>query len=45
MRSPSAGSRRPSPANVSSRLLTPGRFWRAAITANAPRFMKEYAAP
>jgi hypothetical protein len=45
IRIPSAGSRRPRPANVSSRLLTPGRFCSAAMTANAPRFMNAYAAP
>ena len=45
IRMPSSGSRRPSPANVSRLDVTPARFWSAAITANAPRFMNEYAAP
>ena len=40
MRIPRIGSRRPRPANVSSRLVTPGRFWSAPMTAKAPRFMK-----
>ena len=40
IRIPSSGSRRPSPANVASPEVTPARFWRAATTANAPRFMK-----
>ena len=39
IRMPSSGSLRPSPANVSSDEVTPVRFWRAAMTANAPRFM------
>ena len=36
------------PAEPGERLeadVTPARFWSAAITANAPRFMNEYAAP
>ena len=36
---PSSGSRRPSPANVSRLEVTPVRFWSAAMTAKAPRFM------
>ena len=36
---PSSGSRRPSPANVPRLDVTPVRFWSAAMTANAPRFM------
>ena len=39
MRMPSSGSLRPRPANVSSDEVTPVRFWSAAMTANAPRFM------
>ena len=45
MRTPRSGSRRPSPENVSSDDVTPVRFWSAAMTANAPRFMNAYAAP
>jgi hypothetical protein len=37
----SHGSRRPSPAKVSSPDVTPARRWIAATTANAPRFMNE----
>ena len=45
IRMPSNGSRRPRPENVSRLDVTPPRFWSAAITANAPRFMNEYATP
>ena len=41
---PSSGSRRPSPANVLRFDVTPARFWSAAMTANAPRFMNTYTA-
>ena len=45
IRTPSSGSRRPSPANVARLDVTPVRFWSAAMTANAPRFMNAYATP
>ena len=39
----SSGARRPSPVNVEICDVTPGRRCSAATTANAPRFMNEYA--